>query len=268
MYDDPADDAARLDRLAALLAAPVPRTPAPELVRRVQTQAAALVMVWFGGFFAVLGLFFVWLFFPWNLPRDLRLALPDVHTAEGRIVSVETTHFSINETSVVAYGFEFSSPDERVVVGRCYTTGERWTPGAVVTVRYAPGDPATACPEGARLSEIGLIGLSTLAFPGLGLGLGLRSLVLRRRAVRMLVQGRPLEVRVVGVEATTVAVNHERVHRITLLRCEPPGAAPQVEKRSDPAHLRLAMERMERGQPMFVLVDPVKPQRTLWIEVF
>ena len=268
MYDDPADDSARLDRLAALLAAPVPRTPAPELVRRVQTQAAALVMVWFGGFFAVLGLFFVWLFFPWKLPWDLRLALQDVHTAEGRIVSAETTHFSINETSVVAYEFEFNAPEERVVVGRCYTTGERWSPGAVVTLRYAPGDPATACPEGARLSEIGLIGLIALAFPGLGLGIALRLLVLRRRAVRMLVLGRPLEVRVVGVEATSMAVNDDRVYRITLLRCEPPGAAPQVEKRFDPAHLRLARERMANGQPMFVLVDPVKPQRTLWIEVF
>jgi len=70
------------------------------------------------------------------------------------------------------------------------------------------------------------------------------------------------------VEDTSMAVNDDRVYRITLRRCDPPGAAPHVEKRSDLAHLRLARERMANGQPMFVLVDPAKPQRTLWIEVF
>lgn len=59
MHDDTAADSARLDRLAALLASSLPRTPAPELVRRVQTQAAAPIMVWAGGVFAVLGLLFV-----------------------------------------------------------------------------------------------------------------------------------------------------------------------------------------------------------------
>lgn len=260
-------DTSRLDQLAAVLASPVPRRVPPELLRRVKAEAASLVGVGFGIFFAVFGMVFVAFFFPWRLPFELRLKLPDVRTAEARIERVEEMNFSINKVRVRGYDFLFSSPDGAQVRGRCYTTGHRWPEGAVATVRYVAGDPAVACLDGARLSQGGWIGVLVLIFPAVGLGVAGYSLLERRRAVRMLIHGTVAELRVTAVESTKIQVNKRPLYRIMLARADSPAMEPRVERRSDPRAVRFAMERRESGQPMFVLVDPVKPTRTLWIEL-
>ena len=262
-----ADDPARLDQLAALLASPVPRTPPPELVRRVQGAAASPWLMAFGACFAAFGLVFVVMFFPTNLPAELRLRSADTRTVAGRIVQVEPTKFSINKTRVYAYGFAFSAP-ATPGEGRCYTTGRRWQRGDTVTVRYLVDPPHTACPEGARLSKTGMAGLFVLLFPLVGLGVVVGTWVVRRRAQRMLLQGAVAEVRVREVTATKMQVNKRTVYRIVTERCDTLGAAPQVERHSDSVLVHLAQERKASGQPMYVLVDPRNPQRTLWIERF
>ena len=268
MNPDPEGEDARLDRLAAVLAAPTPRVLPPDLVRRVKNDAGAFVSVVFGAFFAGFGLLFVWLFFPWQLPSELALALPDTRATEGRIVRVERTNFSVNDETVQAYDFAFVASDGTAGAGRCYTTGPRWQAGDLVAVRYRLGSAAAACPEGARLSKGGMLGLLVLIFPSLGLGVAGYTLVARRRAERILRQGMVAEVRVRAVEATNVRVNQRTVYRLTLERCDAVGAEPLIERRSDPVYVRLAGERLASGQPMFVLVDPQKPTRTLWIELF
>ena len=264
---DPADTS-RLDQLAAVLAAPVPRRPPATLLRQVKNEAASLIGVGFGVFFAAFGSIFVALFFPWQLPFELRLKLPDVRTAEARIERVEATNFSINETRVRGYDFLFSTPDGAQIRGRCYTTGERWSEGAVATVRYVAGDPTVACLEGARLSQGGWIGLLVLLFPAVGVSVAGYSLLERRRAERMLIHGAVAELRVTAVESTKIQVNKRPLFRIALAPADAPGAEPRIERRSDARAVRFAMERLESGQPMFVLVDPKQPTRTLWIELY
>ena len=264
---DPADTS-RLDQLAAVLASPVPRRPPAELLRRVKNEAASPIGVGFGLFFAAFGMIFVALFFPWQLPFELRLKLPDVRTAEARIERVEATNFSINETRVHGYDFLFSTPDGAQIRGRCYTTGERWSEGAVATVRYVAGDPTVACLEGARLSQGGWIGLLVLLFPAVGVSVAGYSLLERRRAERMLIHGAVAELRVTAVESTKIQVNKRPLFRIALAPADAPGAEPRIERRSDARAVRFAMERLESGQPMFVLVDPKNPTRTLWIELY
>ncbi len=266
MNPDPADNASRLDQLAAVLASPVPRRPPPELLARVKGEAASLFTVGFGLCFAAFGMVFVALFFPWQLPFEVRLKLPDVRTAEARIERVEATNFSINKTRVRGYDFLFTTPDGAQIRGRCYTTGQRWPEGAVAAVRYVAGDPTVACLDGARLSQGGWIGLLVLFFPAVGLGVAGYSLLERRRAARMLIHGTVAELRVTAVESTGVQVNKRPLHRITLVRVDVPGAEPRVERRSDGRAVRFAMERLVSRQPMFVLVDPKKATRTLWIE--
>ncbi len=262
-----ADDPARLDQLAALLASPVPRTPPPDLMRRVQGAAASLWLMAFGAFAAAFSLVFVVLFFPTNLPGELRLRGADTRTLPGRIVQVEPTNLFINETCVYAYGFTFSA-SATPVEGRCYTTGPRRQPGDTVTVRYLVDSPHTACPEGARLSKTGMAGLFVLFFPLGGLGVVVGTWVVRRRAQRMLIEGTVAEVRVREVTATKMRVNNRTVYRIVTERCDTLGAAPQVQRHSDFALVRLAQERKASGQPMYVLVDPSNPKRALWIERF
>ena len=264
---DPADTS-RLDQLAAVLASPVPRRPPAELLRRVKNEAASLIGVGFGVFFAAFGSIFVALFFPWQLPFELRLMLPDVRTTEARIERVEKTNFSINKARVHGYEFHFSTPDGARIRGRCYTTGPRWPEGAVATVRYVAGDPTVACLEGARLSQGGLVALLVLLFPAVGLGVAGYSLLERRRAERMLVLGTVAELCVTSVESTKIQVNKRPLFRIALAPADAPGAEPRVERRSDARAVRFAMDRLETGQPMFVLVDPKKPTRTLWIELY
>lgn len=267
MNPDPADTS-RLDQLAAVLASPVPRRPPAELLARVKNEAASLIGVGFGLFFAAFGSVFVALFFPWQLPFELRLKLPDVRTAEARIERVEATNFSINKTRVRGYDFRFSTPDGAQIRGHCYTTGQRWPEGAVATVRYVAGDPTVACLDGARLSQSGWIGLLVLLFPAVGLGVAGYSLLERRRAERMLIHGAVAELRVTAVESTKVQVNKRSLFRIALAPADAPGTEPRVERRSDPRAVRFALERLESGQPMFVLVDPKQPTRTLWIELY
>ena len=264
---DPADTS-RLDQLAAVLASPVPRRPPAELLARVKNEAASLIVVGFGLFFAAFGSIFVALFFPWQLPFELRLMLPDVRTTEARIERVEKTNFSINKARVHGYEFHFSTPDGAQIRGRCYTTGPHWPEGAVATVRYVAGDPTVACLEGARLSQGGWISLLVLLFPAVGLGVAGYSLLERRRAERMLIHGTVAELRVTAVESTNIQVNKRPLFRIALAPADAPGAEPRVERRSDARAVRFAMDRLETGQPMFVLVDPKKPTRTLWIELY
>lgn len=259
-------DTSRLDQLAAVLAAPVPRRPPPELLERVKREAGSLFAVGFGLCFAAFGMVFVAFFFPWQLPFELRLKLPDVRTAEARIERVEGMNSSINKVRVRGYDFLFSTPDGAQVRGRCYTTGQRWSEGAVATVRYVAGDPNVACLEGARLSEGGLVALLVLLFPAIGLAVAGYSLLERWRAERMLIHGAVAELRVTAVESTGVQVNKRPLYRITLARVDALGAEPRVERRSDGRAVRFALERLESRQPMFVLVDPKKPTRTLWVE--
>jgi hypothetical protein len=130
------------------------------------------------------------------------------------------------------------------------------------------GDPTVACLDGARLSQSGFIGLLVLLFPAVGLGVAGYSLLERRRAERMLTQGAVAELRVTAVESTKIQVNKRPLFRIALAPADAPGAAPRVERRSDPRAVRFALERLETSQPMFVLVDPKQPTRTLWIELY
>src|SRR5476649_1647587 len=79
--------AGRAGQIAALLAAPLPREVPPDLRRAALRQSAPAGLAMVGSVFVLMGAFLVYIFFPWNFYRELRLAAADTATATGRVVS-------------------------------------------------------------------------------------------------------------------------------------------------------------------------------------
>lgn len=266
MFDRPTEPD-RVAQLSALLASPVPRAVPPALARVAQSEAGPMALVVFGIVFAAFGLLLGVVFFPWRLPVDLRLKLPDARVAPGRIAAVEPTNLTINKRRVMEYRFEFGGAEGPGSAGLCYTTGRPWEPGAAVEVRYAPDHPSWACPVGARASKSGAFGLIVLVFPIVGIAIATGTVVARRRALWLLREGEPAEFRVTAMEATLVRVKQGTQYRITLERVDHPGLPPVVVRRNQPAPVGFARARLESGQPFYVLLDPRRPERMLWVEI-
>ncbi len=201
---------------------------------------------------------------PWRLPVQLRLLLPDAGVCAGRIERVEDpgTHYTDRS---VAYHYAYTPTDGQRLAGRCYTSGPRWQAGDAVQVRFAPGRPAVACPQGARLDSEGPIGLLAVLFPAIGGGMFLGGLFRRHRAAWLLRHGVPLAVKVTSVEITRLRINGVPRFRIAYVPLDN-GASSQIEKHTDSEVVDLARTRLRRKTPVFLLVDPRRPRRTLWIE--
>ena len=213
-----------------------------------------------------LGLLFVAVFFPWRFWDDWRLAAGSVSLTPGVITAVSKTNLSINKTKVVAYAFRYTPEDGRPRQDRCYTTGERWSRGMSVTVRYLAAEPDVACVEGARLSEGGAIGFVVTVFPLIGGGMIAWFVLNRRRTRRLLHAGQVAEVDVLAVDETSARVNNQTVYRIVLSSPAQPGGPPVTVKRVNRPDVALARKRREEKQPVFVLYDPRAPARLLFPE--
>jgi len=254
----------RDEQLAALLAAPPPRTVPGELQRAGYRQAASLGLMIFGLIFGGFGLAMGMVFFPWNFYRDWQLSAGSTLTAPGRVTNVGSTKLSINKRRVMSYDFTFRSAAGADEHGTCYTTGQQWSRNAAVTVRYLPADPTVCRIEGARLSEAnGPAGLFMLVFPGMGAGLVAWSVISRRRIRNLLEQGTVGEAVVTAVEQTYTRVNKQYVFKITLQRTDAPDAGALSLRSYQPAAISFARDRMASKQPVFVLYDPANPKRVL-----
>ncbi len=256
----------RADLLASLLAAPPPRKVPPELLRAAGAQGPSVALALFGLIFGGFGLFFVWQFFPWALFVDWKLA--DAPVASGHVLSVDRTNWRINRQYVYRYGYEFQPPAGGRMRGECFTTGQRWSRGAIVPVRYRPEDPAVSCLDGARLSQGSAAVAFVILFPLIGIALMTWVAGGRRRVRALLKNGVVAEALVTGLEQTNVRINNQPLYRITLQRTDPGSTAPLLLRKYQPAQVALAQERFASKQPVFVLYDPAHPARALLPEAF
>ena len=128
-----------------------------------------------------------------------------------------------------------------------------------------------AIPFGLNFAGIGIflaIGGLSEAFPFLGVGvlaLVISGFILRHRLVRrnLIVHGAAIDGRVIGVERTDTTVNDDPISRITIETRD--GGEPLVVKMgSRPA--TQARRMMESSPDTWVLRDPRKDARGLWIE--
>jgi hypothetical protein len=251
--------------IAQLLASAPPRAVPPRVAKAVLGGRGAWVLPLFGLVFGGMGLLFTFLFCPWRFQDDWRLAADGARTAPGVITEVIRTSLSINESRVMEYGFDYTAEDGRHRRGRCFTTGEFWSNGAAVTVRYLSAEPDLACVAGARLSRGGG-GAFVLIFPLIGGGLLYWFLADRRSKRRLLRTGLVAEVDVVAVENTNARVNEQPVYKITVGSPAGTGGQPVMVRRFNPPDVNLALKHFQDKQPVFVLYDPAKPKRLLFPE--
>ena len=256
------------EELVKFLSAAVPRTVPRTLAKRAEGNAAAMSLMIFGAIFLVAGVFFAKTFLPWRQADEWRLSASNPVVVSGRIVAVGQTNMSINKQRVMRYDFAFVPEGSVLVDGECFTTGRRWTAGAVVNVRYDPANPSLACPAGARLSEGSLSGAFVLVFPLAGGGILFFSIRARRRALWLLTNGTLGDFHVTGIEPTSVTINKLPQFKITLQRLDQVDAEPHEVRWYKPELLAFARERLASGQAVFGLFDPAKPKRVLLPEAW
>ncbi|BET65779.1 hypothetical protein ASA1KI_06970 [Opitutales bacterium ASA1] len=264
----PGHDASRIDQLAALLAASPPRHVPDDLRKFALRRTAPLLPAIMGVFFILVGVVPAWLMFPRHILDEHRIDAADAARTAGEIVAVEPTNTRINETPVVRYRFRYT-PDRAAPEhafeheGVCYTTGERWSVGDRVEVRYLPDRPQLARPAEARLSESGWIGLIVLLFPLVGIALTTHVVRSRRRAARILRHGVLAEARVIAIDPTSRYVQRQRIHRITLQRTDLPAERALHLSRHQADQIARARRHLESKQPVYLLVDPQSPKHVL-----
>ena len=256
------------EELVRFLSAPAPRVVPSALKRAALRDAGSMALAFFGVIFLTMGLFFANVFLPWRQVAEWRLAASHPVSAQGRIVSVEKTNMSINKAKVMRYGFEFNPAQGSRVSGECFTTGQRWSAGAVVNMRYSPVEPALACPEGARLSQGSLSSAFVLIFPLVGGGIVFWVVRARLRTLWLLKNGTLGDFRVTGIESTAVTINKQQQFKITLQRLDQADAEPHEVRWYQPALLSFARERQKSGQAVFGLFDPAKPKKVLLPEAW
>ena len=105
-----------------------------------------------------------------------------------------------------------------------------------------------------------------LIFTGVGLvAIIIWILILRHRLVRrsLITHGNAVEGRLTSVERTNTSINDDPIHAITIAASD--GGEPMVVKMgSGPA--KQARRMMEAGKSTWILRDPAKPSKGLWIE--
>ncbi|MDR1283642.1 MAG: DUF3592 domain-containing protein [Opitutaceae bacterium] len=278
------------EMLGGFLGSPAPREIPPALRKAALRSSAPLAVGILGLIFFLFGLPFLWFFFPWTLPREWSLARSHVET-RGQVVDVAETNMSINNVRVMRYTFEFSpvpvlpekpgaggnSPAAPAVAaallsGECFTTGQRWQPGAVVTVRHHPADPSLACIEGARLSRGSAASGFVVIFPAVGACFIWFCIRSRQRVLWLLRHGTLGDFRIVAIDGTNTRINNRQVFRVTL--------RPEDRPEAPSSSLRLYLEkplafvrtRKKSGKPVFGLYDARRPRGNrvllpeMWLE--
>lgn len=246
------------EALAAFLLEPVPRRRIPSVIKRAaNVKNHAMGIFFLGLIFLVMGGVFTWIFFPHNLRQDWQL--DGSHSvADGRVVKVEKSNMSINETPVYRYAFEFTpSESGEVTQGVCYTTGRTWEKGAKVSVSYMEGNPSIARIKGSRLSMSSVVTLFVLIFPLVGLIMMIVPIYIAVRRQWILQNGMVGEFRVSKVVGTNVKINDQPRYRA---ECERADDAMDDGVYSCASHVRKKVEYLRAlefsGRTVFGLYDP------------
>ncbi len=241
----------RIDQLAS------PPRPVPP---RVACRAMFGLTGTIGAFLLLLGMLFVWLFVGDFQPiSEARLAL-SATTAEGSIISVDTTSAAENEVTVYVYEFTFRTPDEQKHTGRSFTTGQQWRVEDRVNVEYVPGNPAIARIEGARRSQFSPTVLLVCIFPGVGAALFTASTIRGLQQTMLLRYGTIAGAQIISEQATGASINNVPVIAYVYEFAADDGESYLGKSRSLPSE-RIGDEAQEP-----VLYLPRNPKRSALVD--
>lgn len=212
----------------------------------------------FGWFFFGFGMIFFWVFVG-HADFSAITFRGDIAQTSGKVVRVEETGASENETSVMANHYEYSVAGQRLR-GTSYTTGSAVAEGEEVTVEFTEGNPLRSRIAGMRRAQFGPWISFVAIFPLIGFLIlyyamknGLRRTALLRRGI--LTTGK-----LIDKEPTNVTVNDRRVYELTFEFTARDGRRCEAKARtSDPSRLE-----DENAEPL--LYDPEDPSRAYLLD--
>ncbi len=251
-----------IDDIAELLNQEPPRS-IPRGLRHRKLQLAMLI---FGLFFVLFSIPFMILFFPWRVMDSLRLRMGPSERVTGTVAGASRTNMSVNDAPVYEARFRFTPADgSGVRRGVCYTTGEHYSEGDRVAVRYVTASPDICCIEGARLDMGGLAAGFVAIFPLVGAGMLAGRGLARRRYLGLLKHGIFARGRLESVRGTNITVNGQQRFKITV-SYEADGGERTVTWNGYGHEVELARRKMQSADQVGVLYDINKPKRVVVLD--
>lgn len=251
-----------VDDIAELLNQGPPRS-VPRGLRHRKLQLGILI---FGVFFLVFSIPFMILFFPWRVANTLRLKAGPTERATGTVESAGRTNMSVNDRPVYEARFRFMPADgSGVRRGTCYTTGEHYSEGDRVAVRYVASRPDICCIEGARLDMAGLAAGFVAIFPLVGAGMLAGRGLSRRRYLGLLKHGTFARGRIESVRSTNITVNNQQRYKVTV-SYESNGEERTVSYNAYGHEVELARRKLQSADQVGVLYDVNRPKRVVVLD--
>lgn len=196
------------------------------------------------------GMIFFWAF-GLNADYSFLTFHPD-GTGKGRVVKIEETGASENETRVNANHYEYSVAG-KTFQGISYSTGAEVETDEAVTVEYDEDDPSRSRIEGMRRKLFGPWAGVVAIFPMIGLVLLIPATRTGIKRNRLLRDGVFTSGTLVSKEATNVMVNRRRVYALTFDFTSRDGRRCQATARTS------MTERLEDEHQEPLLYDPDDP---------
>lgn len=166
-----------------------------------------------GWFVFGFGMIFFWVF-AGNADLSLITFRGEIAEVPAKVVKVEETGASENETTVYANHYQFSAAGQ-TFTGTSYSTGSRATEGEEVRVQYKPGNPLRSRIAGMRRAQFGPFALIVVIFPFIGFVFVYFAHKHGFRRIHLLRTGLLTTGRLVGKEPTNMTVNDRRVYELT-----------------------------------------------------
>lgn len=166
----------------------------------------------FGWIFFTMGSLFCWIFIPLSDAKFWFESDRNWQETIGKIVSVEPTNSSVNDTPVYQY-FQSFEVDGQRYTGISYTVGKQYDSGTETTVRYNATDQNKSYIKGSRRAVFPAFVLFVLLFPLIGLGFIISSFFKNAKAIRLLEIGELNRGKLVSKEATNTRINNRTVYK-------------------------------------------------------
>lgn len=249
--------------IAAFIGMPTPRRVPRWIVKKNTLGFAVWAMMLFGLPFLLLGVVATKAIFPWRQIEQWRIERGEQGEVEGTITAEENPKVSINDEPVKRFRYVFRAEDGAEREGAAYVTGGTWQEGGKVRVRYLLSDPGLSVPEGGRLSIGSMADIWVLLFPFIGGCCFFIPIVLLARRRKLLRYGKIATARMDSMRKTNVSVNRQPQYRINLVGED----GTRMSRRThDEREISLAAAKLESGEPVTILHDPMKPDRLILVE--
>jgi len=202
------------------------------------------------------------IFFPWHFTDSLALDLGAPTIADGRVTHTQKIAMTENDVRIYSYTFSFAPEGGERISGVSYTRGKRFRRGQRVKVEYLKGRPQVCRIKGARVDPFGYATGFVVIFPLAGSLIGFFSWRARRRKIRLLSYGAFALGTIENVRGTDVYINNRQRFKITVA-FDADGVAREITYNAYGHEVALAEEKMENGEKVGLLYDPLNPRHAL-----